>query len=368
MSATGADHRLEAAELRALLTLCVLPGLSGSRLRGLLRRHGSAEAALAALPEELGEVGGARAVREQAGRVARAQRTIERLGVEVLVEADPRYPRRLLQLHDPPAVLFARGRLELLERPAVAVVGARRHTAYGAEAAKLLAGGLAGAGVVVVSGLARGIDGIAHEAALAGGTIAVLGCGIDVAYPRENAALQERIAQEGLLLSEFAPGVPALPYHFPRRNRLIAALSAGVVVVEASAKSGSLITADHALELGREVFAVPGPINRETSVGTNALIRDGATLVTGVADILEALGLEGRGGGVSAGEEAEAPEGLDGERLALWRVLRDEPLHVDELAGAAGLSPAGALAGLLELELAGWARQYAGKRFARVGR
>jgi DNA processing protein len=244
----------------------------------------------------------------------------------------------------------------------VAVVGSRRHTGYGADAATAIAGGASRAGVVVVSGLARGIDAAAHAAALEGGTIAVLGCGVDVEYPRENARLQARIAGEGLLLSEFAPGTPALPFHFPRRNRIIAALARGVVVVEATAKSGSLITVDHALDLGRDVFAVPGPIGSDTSAGTNALIRDGARLVESAEQLLEELGL--------LPEQPilppPPPAPLAGE-AGIAGALSREPRHLDELAAVCGVTPAGALVALLELELAGKARQLAGARFVRAG-
>jgi DNA processing protein len=304
----------------------------------------------------------------------------------VLVESDPRYPAGLRALHDPPPVIFARGRLELLDRPALAIVGSRRPTAYGREAARALAAGVARAGVVVVSGMARGIDGVAHEAAFEGGTIGVLGCGVDVLYPFEHARLFERLAVGGLLLSEFAPGEPALRYHFPRRNRLIAALARGVLVVEASERSGALITVDHALDLNLEVMAVPGPIGRETSAGTNALIRDGATMVLGVSDILGALGMESApagstgamaevvagaspsapGDGPAAAPGSTAPPELGAEALGLWRALGSEPTHAEALAAASGLDPAAALVQLLELELAGHIRQLAGMRFVRV--
>jgi DNA processing protein len=383
-----------AGELEALVLLRCLPGLPDSRLRELLGQYGSARAIVAAGAVALGaEASAAMESAAVRGRVARALDSIARHGVRVLTEADPAYPTRLLALHDPPPVLFARGRLELLERPAIAIVGARRHTEYGRAVATAFAGALARAGVVVVSGMARGIDAIAHEAALPGGTIGVLGCGIDVVYPREHAALHRRVAAAGLLLSEFPPGAPALRYHFPKRNRLIAALSRGVLVVEASAKSGSLITVDHALDLGLDVFAIPGPIDRPTSEGTNALIREGAKLVTGVDDILDELGiarptgLSAAGAGVGSGNAfdiaighhgteadpgaggfgagAPEPTGLDGPELALWRALGERPRHVDELAAACALDPAGALARLLTLELAGYARQLAGMRFVR---
>jgi DNA processing protein len=235
--------------------------------------------------------------------------------------------------------------------------------------------------LVVVSGLALGIDGVAHEAALDadGGTIAVLGCGIDVLYPREHRRLYDRVAAQGLLLSEFTPGEPPLRYHFPRRNRIIAALAQGVLVVEASRRSGSLITVDQATDLGRDVLAVPGPIGRESSAGTNELIRDGAAVVLGVDDIMDALGMSGPKGasdGMAAGApelaatrpapELPPPAGLEGEALLLWSTMGEEPRHASELAGRCGLDPSATLVHLLTLELEGHARQLAGLRFVRM--
>jgi len=364
------------SELAALLQLCLLPGVgNGPRLRELLRRHGSAQAALNAPAAELGEEAAlARGSVPVLGRVRASLNELRRLDVRVLHETDPRYPERLAHLGDAPPLLFARGRLELLERPAVAVVGSRNNTEYGESAARLLAGGLADAGVVVVSGLARGIDTFAHVAALEGGTIAVLASGIDVASPPRNAALQERIARVGLLLSETAPGTPALPHLFPRRNRLIAALALGVVVVEAAVKSGALSTASHAANLGREVMAVPGPIGRTTSVGTNRLLRDGVTMVLEVRDILDAVGLgalsrapRGQGSDADGADaEQEPPAGLAPAARRVWRALGTEPLHADELADACGVSAGALLSTLLELELAGHARQAPGGRYARA--
>lgn len=357
---------MDREELRALLQLRSLPGLSDQRLRELLGSYGSARAVLRAPASELGKAAAARGKDRVEERVERALHLLDRGEVELLVESDPRYPGRLLELNDPPPLLFARGRLELLERPALAIVGTRRPTSYGRDAARALAAGVSEAGLVVVSGLARGIDGVAHHAALEGGTIGVLGCGIDVLYPREHARLFEEVASAGLLLSEFPPGEPPRQYHFPQRNRLIAALALGVLVVEAARGSGSLITVDHALDLGREVLAVPGPIGRETSVGSNELIRDGAAIVLGVNDVLSALGLAESGSGESGGASAPAPPTLSGAALRLWRVLDMEPRHTDELAVECGLSSSDALVRLLELELRGHARQLTGQRFVRA--
>ena len=220
--------------------------------------------------------------------------------------------------------------------------------------------------------LAHGIDGHAHRAALAGGTIAVLGCGPDVVFPHEHEELQARIGSDGLLVSEFVPGEPPLPHNFPRRNRIIAALARGVVVVEAPTKSGALITVEHAIDLGRDVFAVPGPVDRDTSAGTNALLRDGARLVTSAADILSELGIGGADALAAAAATADTaspapPEGLGDAPLRVWRALEPDPLHVDVLARRSDLAPADALGALLELELRGSVRQLPGTRFVRAG-
>ena len=262
----------------------------------------------------------------------------------------PGYPPLLAELHDPPARLFLRGRpAELLARPAVAIVGARSCSSYGAQVARGLARELGAAGVVVVSGLARGIDGEAHRGALAGGgiTIAVLGCGIDRDYPRSHAELARRIAEEGLVVSEYPSGVEPAPWRFPARNRIIAGLARATVVVEARERSGALITADFALELGRDVFAVPGEITAALSAGTNDLLRQGAAPLLSADDILGALGLE-RAPPARAASLSQAAQ-------AVSAVLRDGARATDELVRAVGLGSAEVAAALVELELAGLA-------------
>ena len=304
------------------------------------------------------------AERERArGWADRALFTIEALRLHVLTPDMPEYPDRLRHLADPPDALFARGRLDLLDGPVVAIVGTRSCTAYGRESARRLAGGLAAAGVPVLSGLARGIDGVAHLAAGPARTIAVVGNGVDVVYPRSHADLQAAIGRHGLLLSEQVPGSPPLAHAFPRRNRILAALAAAVVVVEAPHRSGALITARLALDLGRTVFAVPGPIDARASAGTNALIGDGARLVTSAREVLNVLGLPSPDPAVDG--EAEPAE-LYGVGLALWRVLGTEPRHVDAIAADLGLDPHQILASLLSLEVLGHARQLVGLRFVRV--
>jgi len=293
---------------------------------------------------------------------------IERRGVRVITAFDPEYPSLLLEIADPPFVLFASGSLDRLRLPAVSVVGSREATRYGRDVASRVGGELSAAGVTVVSGFARGVDAAAHEAALQGpgGTIAVLGCGVDVDYPREHRRLRERVAAAGgLFLSEHPPGEEPRPQNFPIRNRIIAGLASGVVVVEASRRSGSLITARLANDFGRDVFAVPGSIFSETSAGAHALLRDGAILCTGVEDVLTEL-FPSIGGGIDRGAvthadvaalssaDVAAMRDLSGEaKRLLETIARDEPVSADELARALDLPAAAVLAGLFELEGAG---------------
>jgi DNA processing protein len=259
---------------------------------------------------------------------------------------DPGYPALLAAIHDPPPALFLRGSAteDLLERPAVAIVGARSCSAYGRSVARSLGRELAAAGVVVVSGMARGIDGEAHRGALeAGETVAVLGCGIDRDYPAAHAELARRICERGLVVSEYEPGVEPAPWRFPARNRIIAGLCPATVVVEARERSGALITADFALEEGREVLTVPGEITSALSAGTNALLRLGATPVTCAGDVLESVGVE----------PAEPETTSLGEAAAsLLERLCDGAMTADELVRASGVDPAEASAALMELELA----------------
>ena len=278
---------------------------------------------------------------------------------------DAAYPDVLRHVTPPPAVLFARGRLALLhERTRLGVVGSRNFTEYGAECAKMFTRPVARTGVIIVSGLARGIDSIAHEAALevGGDTIAVLGNGIDIYHPRRNRRLQERIAHDGLLLTEFPPGTPALPYHFPHRNRIIAYLSKNVLVVEAQRDSGSLSTAAHARE-SFDVLAVPGPIGRLTSVGTNELIRDGARAVLTAEDVLFELGVRPTR---AADKPIEEPLDIDEDARAVWRALGDEPVHVDEITTRSGMQPDVVALALLSLELVGRVKAMPGGRYVRA--
>jgi DNA processing protein len=258
-------------------------------------------------------------------------------------------PPLLQAIHDPPERLHLRGRAqpELLWRTAVAIVGARACSSYGGQVARMIGRELAAAGVVVVSGLARGVDGEAHRGALEaeGHTVAVLGCGIDRDYPVEHAALARQISERSLLVSEYGPGIDPAPWRFPARNRIISGLCAATIVVEARERSGALITADFALEEGREVFAVPGEITSRLSDGANALLRLGATPLTSPTDVLESLGLS---------QPRRARPDLSGEAASLLERL---PASADELVRSSGC-PAGVVAAALaELELAGLAAE-----------
>ena len=273
-------------------------------------------------------------------------------GLRWLPRSSADFPPLLRAIHDPPPGLFLRGGADahLLARPAVAVVGARSCSPYGAQVARRCGQELARAGVVVVSGLARGVDGEAHRGALEGGgpTVAVLGCGVDRDYPASHRELARRIAREGLIVSEYAPGVEPAPWRFPARNRIIAGLAAATVVVEAREASGALITADFALEEGREVFAVPGEITSALSAGTNALLRLGAAPLTSPADVLESLGIVPPTG--------DAPLVREEAATVLAR-LGDGACSADELARTTGLDAATLAAALAELELAGLAAE-----------
>lgn len=261
---------------------------------------------------------------------------------------DPAFPPLLAAVHDPPGQLYLRGDVDpaVLARPAVAVVGARSCSAYGRSVARSLGRELAAAGLVVVSGLARGIDGEAHRGALEadGVTVAVLGCGIDRDYPAAHAELARRVCARGLVVSEYEPGIEPAPWRFPARNRIIAGLCGATVVVEARERSGALITADFSLEEGRDVLAVPGEITSALSAGTNALLRLGAAPVTRAADVLELFGLE---------PERPRPGPVGPVAAALLDRLQEGALSADELVRAVGVEPAQASAALLELELAG---------------
>ena len=295
-------------------------------------------------------------------RARRALDTGDRLGLAVLTIGSESYPDLLGHIIDPPIVLWVKGSVDVLQEPQVAVVGARAASPSGLTAARQLGHDLASAGLTVVSGMARGVDGAAHAGALdgAGHTVAVLGCGADVVYPAEHAGLARRIAETGAIVTELAPGAPPLRHHFPLRNRIISGLARAVVVIEASEKSGSLITARAALEQGRDVLAVPGPILSGRSRGCHALIRDGARLVDSAKDILEEIGWTR-----AARPPDESNKSLQISELE-ETMAAGESYTVDDLASRTGRPAHELLAELGELELAGRVSRIAGGAFVKA--
>ena len=304
--------------------------------------------------------------------IGRAGQELEKIGRKaytLLTLEDPRYPGYLREIFDPPFVLYCEGDAETLRNPAVAVVGARRPTPYGRAVAEKLADDLAGRGCVIASGLAVGIDACAHRGALRRGrTVAVLGSGLDVLYPRENRSLAREIVRRGAVVTEFPLGTPPFPENFPVRNRIISGLSVGLVVVEAARHSGSLISAKLALAQDREVMAVPGNVTSELSIGPNGLIRDGAKLVASWEDVAEALPSPWRENLLARRDEKEENNEASlsrDERRLLGELPVDAALAVDELAERTGLAVSSLLALLLGLELKGLVVQHPGKEFQR---
>jgi len=379
-------------ELAAYLALAQVPGIGAARLRTLTAAFESAGAALQAPHGAIAALPGfgraaATAVRAASLRAAHALlQQLDRMGASVLLPEDDPFPPLLRDIPEPPALLYAWGDVGLLARPAAGVVGSRNHTPYGATAAQILAAGVARAGVVVVSGMARGIDATAHAAALdsGGASVGVLGNGFGVVYPAANRALYERMIACGCLVTELPPGERPHAHTFPRRNRLISGLAGVTVVVEAAAGSGALITADCALDQGRTVLAVPGPITSPTSLGCNKLIQQGAKPALCAGDILEELGLPGAADpGRMAGRdrsvavaarhglgvalpERPVPSDLSALQRSLWEALVAEPQHVDALVAAAGAETSAVLTALTELEMRGLVKQEPGMRFGVV--
>lgn len=331
----------------------------------LFARFGSAEAALEALPMLAARGGGRAPQIADPGAVRREIAAVERLGARYLFLDDPGYPPLLAALENAPPALILRGRTELLERPCVAMVGARNASAAACRFARQLAIDLGEHGATVVSGLARGIDTAAHQGALAAGTVGVIASGIDLVFPPENAALQERVAREGLLVTEQPPGTEPLARFFPARNRIIAGMALGTVVVEAAPRSGSLITARIAAEAGRDVMAVPGSPLDPRAQGCNLLIREGAILVQSADDIWEAVRpIDPRAVRAPANRFGAGPpdDAEDADRRRIAGLLGPVPVAVDELIRQSGCAPAVVQTVLLELELAGRLDRHAGAR------
>lgn len=361
------------AGLASWLRLALAPGLGSSKIRELLTRYGLPEQVLAAPSRELATAL-PRSAYDALGSgaldaaVERALEWSSHADCAIVTLGDAAYPNRLLEISDPPALLYVRGRVELLNRPALAIVGSRNATEQGARNAQRFAQAFSEAGLTIVSGLALGIDGAAHRGALqgSGSTVAVLGTGVDVIYPARHAALADDIATRGVLMSEFALGAQPAAGHFPRRNRLISGLALGCLVVEAALESGSLTTARAALEQGREVFAVPGSIHSPLAKGCHALIKSGAKLVESADDVLSELSallppdVAARAAPAARAEPAPAGDS------PLLKLMGDEPVDLEALRSRSGWPAERLSSELLRLELAGRVEALAGGLFQRL--
>jgi len=377
---------IERDELAAWLRLVGTAGVGREAVRRLLAEFASPQrvldASTAARRRLVGDAAATALAAEPPGFAALLAATLAWLddrpadatgsGRDVLVLGDPRYPPSLLETADPPTLLYVEGRIELLGADAIAIVGSRNPTAQGLENARAFASHLSRAGLVVVSGLALGIDGAAHEGALdgqaaaaAGGTIAVVGTGLDLVYPARHRALAHRIAAAGLLVSEFPIGTASRPENFPIRNRIIAGLARGTLVVEAAMRSGSLITARLALEAGREVFTIPGSIHSPQARGCNALLKQGAKLVDSAGDILEEFSLARP---APAGRSGTVEPPRSGKPDPVLAALGFDPMSLDALVARTGMGAAELSARLLDLELAGRVARLPGQVFQRVER
>jgi len=359
--------------LASWLQLTLTPGFGAATIRKLLSQFGLPENVLAARRADLAKYAAADVLQALdseavAQAVDRALGWLAQPGRAIVTLADATYPQRLLEIADPPPLLYCHGRTELLNRPALAVVGSRNASAQGASNAEQFARSFSAAGLTIVSGLAQGIDAAAHLGGLAAesSTIAVLGTGVDNPYPLANSALAAQIAARGLLVSEFALGTKALAHNFPRRNRLISGLAQGCLVIEAALASGSLITARSAAEQGREVFAVPGSIHSPLSKGCHALIKSGAKLVESAEDVLSELAAFRRTGFASTRSRPDAAEADAGPEEPLLRCMGFDPVDVDSLCARAGLPAERVSAELLRLELAGRIAALPGGRYQRL--
>ncbi len=350
--------------------LNLVKGIGSVRFKGLVDVFGSPEAAWNAPPQAWADAGLGQKVVESFQRVRKGVsleqvwERIQSLGAEVLTWDDDRYPRHLKEIDQPPPVLYVRGSLIPDDDWAVAIVGTRRATAYGRQVTEEVATALAHSGVTIVSGLARGVDSIAHQAALTAGgrTLAVLGNGVDLIYPPENQRLASQVMEHGALVSDYALGTQPDGINFPPRNRIISGLSMAVIIVEAGDTSGALITASFAAEQGRDVFAVPGNINAPQSKGTNRLIRDGAQPLLSPQDVLEALNLTM----VTEHRAIRVALPSDPVEARLFQLLSQEPKHVDEIRSQAGMPIEAVSAALAMMELKGMVRQVGGMNYVAV--
>ena len=358
-----ATHRIE--DLADRLRLLRTPGIGPVTYRQLIARFGTPAAALAAVPDLARRGGGKPPALRSRDDAEREIARVEKFGAGFLALGQGLYPRLLAELEDAPPLLVAKGDLGLLDRPAVSIVGARNASAAACRFARGLAHDLGQQGFAVVSGLARGIDSAAHDGALETGTIAVIAGGIDIFYPPENRPRQEALYERGLVLAEMPPGTEPRARHFPYRNRIIAGISSGTVVVEAAPRSGSLITARLAAEAGREVMAVPGSPLDPRAQGCNQLIRDGATLVQNAADVAEAITpYQAHVRSAPAPFDHPADELVDGEDVlaAVEALLGPSPAPVDEVIRLSGASPGAVQMALLELDLGGRLERHAGNK------
>jgi len=364
------------------LALALTPGLA-SRLSGrLLKEFGSPEEVFRAplprlercrLPTAVAQAVFKKQAFKRAEKELVSIREIE--NCLLLSWTEPEYPQTLLQIYDPPVLLYVRGDLQVLNQPSISIVGTRRPTLYGTQMAERLGREIAARGVVVVSGMARGVDAIAHQGAMTvnGRAIGVLGTGINVCYPKENKKLYEKVLERGAIVSEFPLGTHPAPENFPIRNRIVAGMPSGVVVVEGAQYSGSLITARLAMEFGREVFGVPGNVTQAVSFAPNQLIRQGAKLVTNGADVIEDLPTPVRAALVQA-EQPEAEQrnllvaaSLNSSEKKIYDLLNsDEAVHIDDIVERSGLNSSEVLATLFDLEMKGIVRQMPGKQFTKV--
>lgn len=366
-------------DIERLLILNMVDEVGSIRTRALLRRFGSFGKALKAKEADIA------GIKEIGPRLApKIVKSIEeidikkeidlisRYGVKVMSFLDDDYPKHLKEIHSPPVILYIKGKILPQDETAVAIVGSRRASFYGMQTAEKLGFELALRGITVVSGLARGIDSSAHKGALKakGRTIAILGSGQAHIYPKEHKALAEEISKNGAVISEFPMATIPDKSNFPKRNRVISGLSLGVVVVEAAEKSGALITADFALEEGKEVFAVPGKVDSDNSRGTNRLIKQGARLIESVDDVLEELNLEQKLSYLAGGKDIDScgQKGikLDKCEVLVYNLLSSEPRYIDELSEAAGMNISDISRILLNLEMRKFIRQLPGKNFVRL--
>ncbi len=367
---------VDSKDMKSWLALSTAPNIGPIRYVSLVKHFGSPEKVLSASEKELAELPDIGTViasnisnKISWDKAEEQLRLLEKNQVQILTFKDDDYPQILLSIYDPPPFLFVKGEVKRDDRNAVAIVGCRSASHYGKRITERIGRELAQRGITIVSGLARGIDSIGHLSALKenGRTLAVFGSGLDVLYPPENKKLAQQIQSSGAILSEFFLGTKPEAQNFPRRNRLISGLSLGVVIVEAGNKSGALLTARCALEQNREVFAIPGNLGSKNSEGTNRLIKEGAKLVTSVEDILEELRLDTKGEKpVSYLQHEKDLSQLSETEKSIFKLISDEPYHIDKIASQVPLSVPEALSALLSLELKGLIKQLSGKMFVRA--